>query len=209
MDVDKKPEEYLSALTKAWKELAALNPEDVSKKSGACFNTESREIILPFLKEEYRVQVSDCTIKNQEGNDANPFMAVLLLHYLIYAKNIEEEGDLITFRELEGGEVYYSAFQWRAIFPITKAFGHSIEALTTAGDNMGAEESNHGDVSIKIEVFPKVHVTVIMWKGDDEVPTSSNMLFDASIKELLPTEDVAVIGGFVAQVLIKSMEKHV
>jgi hypothetical protein len=29
------------------------------------------------------------------------------------------------------------------------------------------------------------------------------MLFDASIKELLPTEDVAVIGGFVASKLKK------
>ena len=33
---------------------------------------------------------------------------------------------------------------------------------------------------------------------------SANMLFDASIKDHLPTEDVAVIGGFVASMLIKN-----
>jgi hypothetical protein len=139
-----------------------------------------------------------------DGQEVKPFMAILLLHYLIYAKDIGLENQHITFRELVGGDVYYDAFLRRAILPITNTFGSDVEALREAGRKIGAKEGSHGDISLVIEVFPKIPVTVILWMGDDEVASSSNMLFDASIKELIPTEDVAVIGGFVASMLIKN-----
>ncbi len=204
----KRPESYISALSKAWDDLGALDPVEIAGNSGASYDTENGEFVLTFLGDEYRIYKSR-TVRDAEGKDARPFIAVLLLHYLVYAKDIELEGKLISFRELEGGEVYYSAFQRRAIFPITKVFGYDFGAFKEAGKRLGAVDGAHGDISIRVDVFPKIPVTVILWKGDEEVPSTSNMLFDASIKELLPTEDVAVIGGFVASALIKNMKKRV
>jgi hypothetical protein len=99
--------------------------------------------------------------------------------------------------------VYFDAFSRRAILPITKTFGSDENMIRRVGERIGASECSYGDVSFTIDVFPKVPVTIILWIGDEEVACSSNMLFDASIKELLPTEDVAVIGGFVASKLKK------
>ncbi len=201
---DKKPESYESALTKAWEELAALDPMDVARMSGASYDPEKMEFALIFLGNEYRIRTSKKSIQSPTGQEINPFVAVLLLHYLAYAKDIGLEGKLISFRELRGGDVYYNAFQRRATHPLADVFGNNVEALRAAGEPIRATKKSHGDISIEIDVFPKVPVTVILWEGDEEIPPSSNMLFDESIKELLPTEDVAVIGGFVASVLIKN-----
>lgn len=208
MNPDKKPESYESALKKAWEDLVALDPLELAKRSGASYDTENDEFTLKFLREEYHIKRSNRTVLSPEGEEARPFIAVLLLHYLIYAKGIGLKGKLISFRELVGGDVYYDAFQRRATIPIKEAFGSNVEALRAAGERIHAVESGYGDISIKIDVFPKIPVTVILWKGDEEIPPSSNMLFDASIKELLPTEDVAVIGGFVASSLIKNFHNY-
>jgi hypothetical protein len=77
--------------------------------------------------------------------------------------------------------------------------------MRRAGANLGAQETGRGDISLKITAFPKIPVIVILWMGDEEILPSSNMLFDASIAEHLPTEDVAVIGGFVASKLVKNL----
>ena len=200
--MNKKPESYESAISKAWKDLKALELHEVAKNSLTRLDPEKDEIILTFLGDEYLIQIEKNSVIAPNGREANPFLAVLLLHYLIYAKDIELENRLITFRELEGGDVYYDAFTRRAILPITKSFGLNPDVLKAVGDKIGAKKGTYGDISIVVEVFPKIPVTVILWMGDEEIASSSNMLFDASIKELIPTEDVAVIGGFVASVLM-------
>ncbi len=206
MNQNKKPESYESALKKGWENLVKLDPRKVVKGSGASYDPGKEEYKLTFFGEEYRIQSSKRRVIDPGGQEAKPFICVLLLHYLEYSKDIELEDRLITFREMSGGDVYYNAFQRRAILPITNAFDSNIEALRAAGEHIHAKESTHGDISIRIDVFPRIPVTVILWKGDEEIPPSSNMLFDASIKEHLPTEDVAVIGGFVASMLIKNMK---
>jgi hypothetical protein len=194
---------YEAAVKVAWKDLATRNPVEISKISGVPYNSEKDMFTIQFLGEEYHISFSQKTVKFPDGQDVYSFLAVLLLHYLVHAKDLDLTGKLLSFRELEGGDVYYPAFCARAINKITAQFGSDPKLLIKAGEKLGAREGKHGDVSIVIEVFPKIPVTVILWEGDDEVAASSNMLFDSSIKELLPTEDVAVCGGFIASALIK------
>jgi hypothetical protein len=200
----RKPENYQTALNMAWECLTALDFEEVAKRSNATLALDGDGFVLTFFSKEYRISPSRRIVSGPDDREVKSFIAVLLLHYLAYARDIEPAGELITFRDLEGGDVYYDAFLRRSVIPITNVFGSNSEALSEAGEKIKAEPVKYGDVSLLINVLPKVPVTVILWEGDDEVPASSNILFDASIKELLPTEDVAVIGGFVASILIKN-----
>ena len=206
MSQPKKKVTYEAAISKAWEELASRNPLEVAKIANVPWDSINDEFKLVFLGVEYRISPSKRTVQDRDGQDVYPFLTVLLLHYLVNVKDIGPQGKLISFRELEGGDVYFRAFCARAINPITDSFGTEPEALKEAGERIGAEQGDLGDISIIIDVFPKIPVTVILWIGDFEVPPSSNMLFDSSIKEHMPTEDVAVIGGFVASKLIKSMK---
>ena len=194
---------YEGAINIAWDELATRDPNEISRISGVPFDSEKGMFIMMFLSDEYHISPSQKTVKFHGGEDVYSFLAVLLLHYLVNVKDIELTGKLLSFRELEGGDVYYPAFCARGINKITEEFGREPGLLKAAGEKLGARSGKHGDVCMVLEVFPRIPVTVIVWEGDDEVLPSSNMLFDSSIKEHLPTEDVAVIGGFVASALIK------
>jgi hypothetical protein len=204
---ERKPESYISALSKAWDALSPSEFEGAAKRSLASYDADKKEFTLAFFGQNYRIQPDKKAVYGPDGKEVKPFIVVLLLHYLASAKDIEPQGKPITFRELVGGDVYYDAFSRRAIIPIKNTYGSNAEALREAGKNLGAREEKRGDCSLVIDVLPKIPVTVTIWEGDDEVPASANMLFDSSIKELLPTEDVAVIGGFVASMLIKNRPK--
>lgn len=197
---------YEDAIKLAWEDLEKRDPQEISTISQIPYGPEKDEFSMDFLGDRFLISISRRTVMFKNGGDVYSFLAVLLLHYLVNAKDIDLTGKLLTFRELEGGDIYYPAFCNRGINKITREFGEKPESLRKAGLNLGAREGNHGDVSIVLDVFPKVPVNVVLWEGDDEVPPSSNMLFDSSIKELLPTEDVAVIGGFVASALIKNKD---
>lgn len=201
---DKKPESYVSALSLAWEELAKLDPEDVAKNSESLYDQNTAEFVVSYFEKKYRITPSLNRIFDPQNTEVDPFNSILILHYLIYAKPIDIRGKLLSFRELEGGDVYYDAFQRRSVIPLIKSFGSNLEAFKEAGRRINAKEVEHGDIAFQIYVFPKIPVTVIIWAGDEEVSPSANLLFDASIKELLPTEDAAVIGGIVASKLRKN-----
>jgi hypothetical protein len=55
-------------------------------------------------------------------------------------------------------------------------------------------------------VLPRVPVQLILWQGDEELPPESTILFDATISDYLPAEDIAVLSGMLVYRLI-SMAK--
>ena len=55
-----------------------------------------------------------------------------------------------------------------------------------------------------MSLFPKVPVTVMVWRGDEEIPATCTILFDRGIGDIFPAEDVAVAGSFLVEKLIKA-----
>ncbi|MDP8230866.1 MAG: DUF3786 domain-containing protein [Candidatus Gorgyraea atricola] len=156
---------YKVALEKSWEVL-----QESGKKS------------VRFLNDEYEVDFSKKSVLSLSSHvEAKEYYKILILHYLANEHKVSniENDKWISFKELEGGKEYFSAFRNRAIEPILRKYGDSSK-----------------DVSIQI--FPKINVQVKVWAKDEEFDADCNMLFNESIKEILPTEDVAVLGGIVA-----------
>jgi hypothetical protein len=126
----------------------------------------------------------------------------LIMHYLVGASGAALTGEWITFREIPSGEFYYSAFVQRAKEPLVKTFGHQPQRLLELGTQTGGTQSDQGDVSLLIQVLPRIPVCLVIWFGDDEFPPEGNILFDASIAQYLTAEDIAVLSGAVVYPLI-------
>lgn len=122
-------------------------------------------------------------------------LQVLLLHYLEGSIRADPAGRLVSFREFEGGALYYAAFKARTIDFMVRTFGQKVDRLERIGDILHAERTSTGSAGFKVKFFPKVTVAVVMWLGDEEVPTSANLLFDANAGAMLPTEDISHMGG--------------
>jgi hypothetical protein len=91
------------------------------------------------------------------------------------------------------------------IGPLVKNFGRGPDLLRKAAAKLGGCEADYGDLSVTINAFDQVPITLVLWKGDEEVAPNGNILFDANISDYLPTEDVAVLSETIVWKLVKSI----
>ena len=56
-----------------------------------------------------------------------------------------------------------------------------------------------------INAFDQVPITLVLWKGDEEVAPNGNILFDANISDYLSTEDVTVLSETIVWKLVKNI----
>jgi hypothetical protein len=87
---------------------------------------------------------------------------------------------------------------------LTKFFGEAPEALLSVAKEVDGEPLNVGDVGVKIQVFPSVPLALVLWRGDAEFPAEGSILFDATVSEYLPVEDIVILAETVVWKLIKA-----
>ncbi|MCJ2555490.1 MAG: DUF3786 domain-containing protein [Candidatus Thermoplasmatota archaeon] len=197
----KKPSSLDEVIEEAWKELESRDRATVAKHSLGELKDGVLEIL--FLGERYLLDFDERVVKNVDGSTANRFFATLVLHYVVGVDESMPTGELVSFREFWGGESYHGAFVSRAIQPVKDAFAEAPEELKARAEKLGGRRVDHGDVSYEIPVFPKVALTIIIWRGDEEIPGSANMLFDHQAGRILHTEDLAALGELVARMLVR------
>lgn len=116
------------------------------------------------------------------GKEPMATCRIIVLHYLAGARDALPTGRWITYRQLPGGHAYYEAFKRRTIDEVASLFGRRPENLYRVMKALGGEKLGFGDASIQVNVFPKLPVAVILWKGDSEVRPVANVLFDETAR---------------------------
>ena len=171
------------------------------KKAWGAFGAGLRNRRIRFLGDEYEVDFSKKKILSLSRNiEAKDYYKILILHYLASENKIRdtEKDKWISFKELEGGKEYFPAFRKRTIEPILKKYGNDPALIFEGARPLGAEKMSAGSAAVSIEAFPGIRVGVVIWARDDDFSADCNILFNENIKKILPTEDVAVLGGIVA-----------
>jgi hypothetical protein len=200
-----KPETFKPAIDKAWEDLLVLEPETVVENTKVMFNETSRAYKVPVLGKEYKVMLDIKEIQYPGGSVNEHIygaMTVLVLHYLINAKQTTLKNKLITYRELPDGMVFYNAFRSIAIQPIADKFGNDLDTFAKSAETIGGRKVHHGEIAYEFLIFPRVPVTYILWAGDEEIPGSANILFDESASKQLHTEDLAEVGEVITHYLL-------
>jgi len=177
--------------------------EEQCRKSGARY-LGPHEIVINYLNQPHHIMLSDGSILLEDGGIEAPLRdKILILHYFTGAKGTPATGKLIAYKQLPGGVSYFSAFSHRAIGPLVKNFGKSPELLIKAAAKLGGCETEYGDVSVNINAFARVPITLVLWRGDEELAPNGNVLFDANISDYLSTEDVTVLCETIIWKLVK------
>ncbi len=203
-DPDLKPSNT-EPLKSAWDKAAYLSPKRLSETLGLRAVPGTRKLLLGVMDKECAIDLESRSMAylGRDEKEVPPHLQILILHYFEGAGNAQLANRLVTFREFEGGAIYYPAFKTRTIEVIVKEFGQRPELLKRIGEAMRGEPFDVGSVGFKVDFFPKVPVVVVLWLGDDEIPAAANMLFDANTGKVLPTEDISVMGGALTRRLVK------
>ncbi len=200
-----RPPSHADALAIAWDALERMDVGSLAKDLDAGVDGRADVLRISMLQDECHIDIRGRTVSYGEvgGPEVPRYLQVLLLHYLAGATKTQLANRFISFRELEGGALYYSAFKARAIDPLVKEFGLKPERLRRVAATLDAEPLSLGSVGVRLRFFDRLPVAVTLWLGDVEVSASANILFDASAAKILPTEDLSVVGGITSRTLIK------
>ena len=185
------------------------NIEQQCRKSGAQYQpTDTRKaIVTKYLNQSYLLTLPDVEVSLLSGEEAIPIRdRILILHYLTTAKGTPLSGKMITYRELPEGTNYFPTFYQRAINPLVTHFGNAPHQLLNCAIILGGYEVDYGDAAVTIEAFSRVPITLVLWKGDDELTPEGNIMFDSNISDYLSTEDRNVLCETIAWKLIKLLK---
>ena len=188
---------YTSAYKVALEKFRACSLEDMARNSG--FSIEKNALSIEFLGQHYKVDYPSGNFVPVEASDIELPIAtqILILHYVANLTETLEVGTLISYKEFPGGAIYIKPFTGRSIDPLVRIFGSNPDRLLEASASVGGKSNGLGDVGVTLRVFPRIPVTLVLWRADDEFPASGNILFDASAPVILPTEDYAVLASAV------------
>jgi hypothetical protein len=189
------------AYEKALKDMAHLNPRTAAAKSGVSFDKD--RFAIPLLNRTFTITYPELDVV-EPGNDAPPpkLLAILLMHYLLYADGTAVSGMWITYRQLPGAHLFEQRFINLVSRPMLQAFGNDAEGFSQAALNIGGKPMDRtGDAAFRFLALPKVPIGCILYLGDSEVSPSINILFDEAAPHYLPTEDLTILGSLLNSAL--------
>jgi hypothetical protein len=174
-------------------------------KSGARYVVSSKTITVEYLNSTYIITLPDVVISIAGSNEALPIRdRILILHYILTAKGTPLSNQQITFKELPEGIVYFRTFYQRTINHIVTNFSQNPVKLIEVGEKLGGRKANFGDAAVTVNALPSVSVTFVIWRGDEEFGAEGNILFDSTITDYLPVEDIIVLAETITWKLVRS-----
>ena len=201
------PEErYGPALLKALEGLKGRDPHVVADWAGVEYEAGAAgqgQLRVRYWDSTYMVSYPAGRVLDREGKEPPIFVRLVILHYLLTAVGVPMADRWIAFRELPGGLGYDAAFQARVNRRLAATFGQKLSAFKEAGLALGGMPLEVGDAAFAFDLFPRLRVAVVIYRGDDEFPASANLIFDGAADRCLPTEDLVVLGELVASRLAR------
>ena len=198
---------YELAYELACEQLARIDDiEEQCRRSDAQYQVIGSEkaIIIQYLNQSYLVTLPDAEVSLLGSEVVVPIREkLIMLHYFTAAKGVPLAHSQITFRELPEGIVYSPTFYQRTIKPLLKYFGQEPQNLVVASEKLGGWKTDYGDIGVTINAFSCVPITIILWRGDEEFAPQGSIVFDATISDYLPTEDITVLCETITWRLIK------
>lgn len=187
----------------ATQKLSTMKVEEICRNSGATRIDDDR-VLIRYLNQPYQVVLSTGEVSLKEKKEEIPIKdQILILHYLTQATGAPFTNRLIAYSQIQGGSFYCPSFQQRTLEPILKCFGGKTDSLLEVAKPFGGEKAAYGDVSVRVDAFPFVRIVIVLWRGDEEVPTGGNILFDKNITDYLSTEDIVVLSETLIWKLIR------
>ncbi len=184
-----------------WDKLSTLHPTDVCNRTDAIYQPTFEGFVLPVYNLRYLVVPKEKKILRMEWNDKpveealRPYFLLMVLVYLTEAKDIKPAHTWISEKDLKGGSTFFRGPHRLEVEELTNLSGKDPDAFLETGRRLGGSEILYGDKGFALEVFPKVSLAYVLWKGDAEFPPKISVLFDSTIESHLPLDIIWCMVG--------------
>ena len=178
-----------------WLQLQKTNPEEICRKALVSYG-QQEGFLLPFLNQTFQVLPKKRAIipLYQHIPTMKSFeLDLVILTYLLRAKEINISGNIINEKQIPGGEAFFRGPHALNTSPMEKKFGEDRDAFLSVGKKLCGEVRNLGDAGICLPMLPRIPVTLILWLKDDEFPAEIKVGFDSTIVHHLPLDVIWAI----------------
>ncbi len=160
---------------------------------------------VPFFDEIIGLIVPGFSFTSSKAASVNLITRIVLLHHLIRGAGTPLQSEPISYEDIDPGMRHYlPVFERRVAKPLVSAFGYNRDAFLESGAALGAHPEQYGNGSFTLHAFPRVPITFILWEGDEEFTPSLKVLFNPTVSEYLPLEDIVVISKLAAGRILKA-----
>ncbi|MFU8771519.1 MAG: DUF3786 domain-containing protein [Anaerolineales bacterium] len=188
--------------------LRNIDPTILASHTGTMYTTNGDgkgKFEFSFWGKQVSLTYPDFNASYKESGESLPLpFWAMIAYYFVTSNGSPLAGKWVSFSELPDGRFYNQAFQGYTGRKISRAFLMSSQDFERAAQAIGGSRITFGDIAYKFKILPKVELSVVCWIGDEDFPTSYQVLFDASIVHHLPTDACAVLGSMLTGKLIKA-----
>jgi hypothetical protein len=190
-----------------WQQVLALDGQGTAQRAGCRYIAEPAGYVITLLNNEYEVRLSDKrVVSTPQGSKPVEFLEELcILAYLINARDLPLAGKLVKAQDLPSGQFFFRGLHSLPTEKIEKAFGRRPEALLEIAEQFDAEKCEFGDASIRLDVLPRVPITIIIWRQCEQFGARASILFDRTAAVHMPLDALWAAANLAIKAVIKAV----
>lgn len=166
------------------------DPEEIAARTGAVY----ADGVLSFTVLGNTLRVDWPEFKAEGWKD---YDRILFLHFLLDGKPEPAGGTFRSYPELPWGEVYDRNFRARCTMRMVRMFGTAPERFEAVSEALGGRKINGSGIIYEFEFMPGLFLRFILWPGDEEFPSSGQIVFSDNFPSSFAAEDRVVVCEYV------------
>ncbi len=192
---------------KLWEQLENLSGQATAKRANCRYLTDPDCYIVTLLRSNYVVNLADREIFPAEpGSPPAGFIQQLcILAYLINAKDLPAADKLVTAESLPGGQFFFRGPHSLPTDKLERTFGSQPDQLYEAAKQFDAKRCEFGDASVQLYVLPRIPITAVVWRADEEFPARASILFDQTAAAQLPLDALQAAVNIAVEALVQAV----
>lgn len=155
-------------------------------------------VVIPFLHSWFVLDLLPYRIRAEHPDLDTLPLKVLVLHHLIAAAEnlgtaVRVMGRWIDCRSLQHGAILGAHFAQSVMDSLAQFFALETDERLSRALKWGGKPIDLGDQGFRFSLFPRLPVALIHWRGDEELPSYSKILYDVSASNYMPTHGLAAL----------------
>lgn len=213
LSVQTKPDLLAPRLDEMRNILRTNDPDQVAASTGTIFSSarnDTGEFLFKLWQRDVILTYPELIVQDkQTGSVLSTSEQALVLYYFLTCDGTRLADQWISFSELPDGRFYNQAFQGYTGGKLAQTFQNDHDLFCLIAERVGGERVHLlGDAAYVYNVLPMVNLLLVTWQGDEDFPTSYQVLFDAAVAHHLPTDAGAITASILTGRLLAELEKY-
>ena len=189
-----------------FQELSDQDSKDVCRRASCTYDDRNELYRLSVWGDEYRICPNQFKINCMGYNTTilHDYFYLFIIHYLLKSKEIEISNEWISEKDIPGGTTFFRGPHEIPTNLISLRFNNNICEFKERCEQLHGIPLNMADAAYSFKITPRIPVAVLYWKGDDDFPAESKILYDRTIVEHLASDIIYALAAGICERFGKS-----